>query len=209
MRLTIDLLFYMIKANRKRKEENMMFQKEKKISMENWIRMGLLAALMCVSAYIVIPLPFSPVPLTAQTLMVNLIAFLLSPLQAVITIVVYLLLGLVGLPVFSGGMGGPGKLFGPTGGYLFSWIFAVAVISWLKGKTYNIVRYSASAVFAGMVIIYGVGSIYMKITTGMSWSAVFAAAVLPFIPLDVVKCIFAACLAKPIRMALYQNQMVK
>lgn len=186
-----------------------MFQKEKKISMEKWIRMGLLAALLCVSAYIVIPLPFSPVPLTAQTLMVNLIAFLLSPLEAVITILVYLLLGFVGLPVFSGGMGGPAKLFGPTGGYLFSWIFAVAMISWLKGKTYNIVRYSASAIFAGMLMIYGVGSVYMKVVTGMSWSAVFAAAVLPFIPLDVVKCILAACLAKPIRMAICQNQMAK
>ena len=79
-------------------------------------KMGLLTALICVSAYIVIPLPFSPASLTAQTLVVNLIALLLTPRQAAFTIIVYIFLGLTGLPVFSGGVGGPGKLFGPTGG---------------------------------------------------------------------------------------------
>ena len=69
--------------------------------------MALLTALICVSAYIVIPLPFTPASLTAQTLVVNLIALLLTPRQAAFTMVVYILLGLTGLPVFSGGMGGP------------------------------------------------------------------------------------------------------
>ena len=83
-------------------------------------KMGLLTALICVSAYIVIPLPFSPASLTAQTLVVNLIALLLPPRQAAFTIIVYIFLGLTGLPVFSGGVGGPGKLFGPTGGYIMA-----------------------------------------------------------------------------------------
>mgnify|MGYP000947561377 CR=1 FL=1 len=59
-------------------------------------KMALLTALICVSAYIVIPLPFSPASLTAQTLVVNLIALLLTPRQAAFTIVVYMLLGLSG-----------------------------------------------------------------------------------------------------------------
>lgn len=172
-------------------------------------KMALLVALMCVSAYIVIPLPFSPVPLTAQTLMVNLIAFLLSPLEAVLTIVVYLLLGFVGLPVFSGGMGGPAKLFGPTGGYLFAWIFAVWAMSYFKGKQYHFFRYSLIAMLAGMSITYGVGSLYMYLTTGMSVSAVLAAAVIPFVPLDIAKCFLAAFLAKPIRAVLYQTGAMK
>ena len=72
-------------------------------------KMALLTALICVSAYIVIPLPFTPASLTAQTLVVNLIALLLTPRQAAFTMVVYILLGLTGLPVFSGAMGGPRK----------------------------------------------------------------------------------------------------
>ena len=151
-------------------------------------------------------MPFSPVPLTAQTLMVNLIAFLLTPVEAVITMLVYLLVGLIGLPVFSGGMGGPAKLFGATGGYLFSWLPAVFAISWLKGKQYHFIRYSVSAIVVGMLIIYGVGSVYMKFVTGMPWSGVLGAAVIPFIPLDIFKCLLAAFLAKPIRTALYRGQ---
>ena len=104
-------------------------------------KMALLTALICVSAYIVIPLPFSPASLTAQTLVVNLIALLLTPRQAAFTIVVYMLLGLSGLPVFSGGVGGPGKLFGPTGGYIMAWLIAVVLMSWLKGKRYSFRRY--------------------------------------------------------------------
>ena len=68
-------------------------------------KMALLTALICVSAYIVIPLPFTPASLTAQTLVVNLIALLLTPRQAAFTLFVNLLWRLTGLPVFSGAMG--------------------------------------------------------------------------------------------------------
>ena len=95
--------------------------------------MALFAALLCVSSYISIPLPFSPVVLTLQTLVVNLIALILPPKKAVLTVVVWILLGAVGLPVFSGGVGGPAKLFGPTGGYIFGFVAAVWLISLLKG----------------------------------------------------------------------------
>ena len=76
-------------------------------------QMALLTALLCISAYIVIPLPFTPVSLTAQTLMVNLIALLLTPQQAAFTIGAYILLGLAGLPVFSRRHGRPWKALWP------------------------------------------------------------------------------------------------
>ena len=118
-------------------------------------KMGLLTALICVSAYIVIPLPFSPASLTAQTLVVNLIALLLTPRQAAFTIIVYIFLGLTGLPVFSGGVGGPGKLFGPTGGYIMAWLIAVVLMSRLKGQRYSFGRYFLVTVCIGMPVIYG------------------------------------------------------
>lgn len=113
-------------------------------------KMALLTTMICISAYIVIPLPFTPVTLTAQTLVVNLICPAFNPGQAVFSIVIYLLLGLIGLPVFSGGMGGPAKLFGPTGGYLLAYLVAVALMSWLKGKRYHFIRYSAVTILVGM-----------------------------------------------------------
>lgn len=168
-------------------------------------KMALLTTMICISAYIIIPLPFTPITLTAQTLVVNLIALLLTPGQAVFSIVIYLLLGLIGLPVFSGGMGGPAKLFGPTGGYLLAYLVAVALMSWLKGKRYNFIRYSAVTILVGMPVIYLFGSIYMKILTGMDWAGVLTAAVLPFIPLDIFKCFAAALIAKPVQEALSRS----
>ena len=155
-------------------------------------KMALLTALICVSAYIVIPLPFTPASLTA--------AF---------TMVVYILLGLTGLPVFSGGMGGPGKLFGPTGGYIMSWIPAVMLMSWLKGKYYSFKRYCLVTILVGMPVIYLIGSAYMKFITGMDWAATFTAAVIPFIPLDIFKCFAAALIAKPVQISLSNAQRAR
>lgn len=165
-------------------------------------KMALLTALICVSAYIVIPLPFSPASLTAQTLVVNLIALLLTPRQSAFTIVIYMLLGLAGLPVFTGGTAGPGKLFGPTGGYIMSWVAAVALMSWLKGKHYSFRRYCLVTILVGMPVIYLAGSAYMKFITGMDWISTFTVAVLPFLPLDLFKCVAAALIAKPVQVSL-------
>lgn len=165
-------------------------------------KMALLTALISVSAYIVIPLPFSPASLTAQTLMVNLIALLLTPRQAGFTILAYIFLGLAGLPVFSGGMGGPAKLFGPTGGYIMSWLVAVVLMSWLKGRQYHFKRYCLVTMLVGEPVILLIGSLYMKFVTGMDWASIMAAAVLPFLPLDLFKCIAACTIAKPVQVSL-------
>ena len=84
-------------------------------------KMALLTALLCISAYISFPLPFSPAMVTALTLVATLTGLLLQPKDALIVFIVYILLGAVGLPVFVGGTAGLGKLLGPTGGFIFSW----------------------------------------------------------------------------------------
>lgn len=165
-------------------------------------KMALMVALISVSAYIVIPIPFSDVSVTAQTLVVNLIALLLTPTQALVTMIVYILMGFIGLPIFSTGVGGVGKLFGPTGGYIFSWMVTVYVISLLKGKEGNLLRYIVVTIFVGMPISYIFGTAWMKYVTDMTWTATVAVAVLPFIPLDIAKCVAAALITKPIERAI-------
>ena len=71
------------------------------------VKMALLMAMNCVSAYVIIPLPFSLSPISLQTVFVNLLGFLLTPRQVLITMCAYLLMGLAGLPVFTGGTAGP------------------------------------------------------------------------------------------------------
>ncbi len=97
-------------------------------------KMALLTALLCISAYISFPLPFSPAMVTALTLVATLTGLLLQPKDAFIVFIIYVLLGAVGLPVFVGGTAGLGKLLGPTGGFIFSWPIAYTLLSVFKGS---------------------------------------------------------------------------
>lgn len=92
------------------------------------------AALLCVSAFITIPIPFLPVPFTMQVLAVLLVALLLKPTHSLAAALIYTLLGIVGLPVFSGGKGGFGVILSPTGGFIIGFLFAAFFVSLAKGK---------------------------------------------------------------------------
>lgn len=161
-------------------------------------KIALLVAMNCVSAYIIIPLPFSMSPLALQTLIVNLVALILPPKQAFMTMLVYLLLGLAGVPVFTGGTAGPGKLFGPTGGYILAFLPAVFLMSWLKGKTYNFWRYVMVTVCVGIPVIYVLGVAQMMALTGLGIKEAVVMGVLPFLLGDVVKGVGAAYLVRRI-----------
>lgn len=178
-------------------------------------KMALLAALLCVSAYITIPLGFTPASLTLQTMIVNLIAILLTPMESFITLLVYILIGAVGVPIFSGGQGGLGKLFGPTGGYIFAFLAAAPAMSFTKKyfiaaaekvvKNTSVARIAActvNAILVGMVIVYLIGTVYMKFTLNRGWMDVLLMAVIPFIPLDIAKCILASVIGVPLKKAL-------
>lgn len=162
-------------------------------------KISLLVAMNCVSAYIIIPLPFSMSPLALQTLVVNMVALLLTPRQAFLTMLVYLLLGLAGVPVFTGGTAGPGKLFGPTGGYIWAFLPSVAVMAWAKGKEYDFWRYILVTTLIGMPMIYFFGVLQLMFLTGMNWWQAVVMGVLPFVIGDVAKAVCAAFLAQKVR----------
>ena len=161
-------------------------------------KMALMVAMNCVSAYIIIPLPFSLSPIALQTLIVNLTGYVLNAKQAFMTMLVYLLVGLAGVPVFTGGTAGPGKLFGPTGGYIFGLLFTAVFLAATRGEKYNFKRYALLGCIVGIPLIYLPGFLQLKLVTGMPWDKAFMTGVLPFIPLDIVKCLGAAFLAGPI-----------
>lgn len=174
-----------------------------KFSTAQITKMALMVAFVSVASYIVIPLPFTTAAITGQTLAINLVALVLTPGETFFTMMCYWLLGLVGAPIFAGGTSGPGKMFGPNGGYYIGFVTAAVLIAVLKGKKYNIKRYIAVTVVVGMPVIYGIALTWMKIAAEMTWKAAFFGAALPFIPLDIVKCVTASLLAKPIQSAFY------
>lgn len=155
-------------------------------------KMALCVAILCVTSFWVIPLPFTPIVISLHTIAVNIIGLILSPIQAGITVLIYLLMGLVGLPVFSAGTAGPGKLFGPTGGYYFGFLFAVIVISLLRGKKISMKRYAIVSIVAGIPIQHACAILGMCMHNGGNVVAAFATVSLPFIAGDIIKCVIAS-----------------
>lgn len=169
-------------------------------------KMALMVAMNCVSAYIIIPLPFSLSPLALQTLIVNLTGYVLKAKQAFMTMLVYLLVGLAGVPVFTGGSAGPGKLFGPTGGYIIGFLFTAVFLAYFKGEKYSFKRYALLGCVIGIPLIYVFGVVQLKLITGMGWDKAIMTGALPFIPLDIVKCLAAAVIAGPINRIFANNR---
>ena len=169
-------------------------------------KMALMVAMNCVSAYIIIPLPFSLSPLALQTLIVNLTGYVLNAKQAFMTMLVYLLVGLAGVPVFTGGSAGPGKLFGPTGGYIIGFLGTAVFLAYFKGEKYNFKRYALLGCVIGIPLIYVFGVVQLKLITGMGWDKAIMTGALPFIPLDIVKCLAAAVIAGPINRIFANNR---
>lgn len=169
-------------------------------------KMALMVAMNCVSAYIIIPLPFSLSPLALQTLIVNLTGYVLNAKQAFMTMLVYLLVGLAGVPVFTGGSAGPGKLFGPTGGYIIGFLFTAVFLAYFRGEKYNFKRYALLGCVIGIPLIYVFGVVQLKLITGMGWDKAIMTGALPFIPLDIVKCLAAAVIAGPINRIFTDNR---
>lgn len=169
-------------------------------------KMALMVAMNCVSAYIIIPLPFSLSPLALQTMIVNLTGYVLNAKQAFMTMLVYLLVGLAGVPVFTGGSAGPGKMFGPTGGYIIGFLVTAVFLAYFKGEKYNFKRYALLGCVIGIPLIYVFGVVQLKLITGMGWDKAIMTGALPFIPLDIVKCLAAAVIAGPINRIFANNR---
>ena len=159
-------------------------------------KMAICIALLSVSSYLSFPLPFTPTMVTAQTIMINVSSLLLTPQQVFITVMLYLLMGLLGFPVFAGGGSGLAYIVSPSGGFLLAFLIAAPVISLMRQKVaVNFKRYLQVTVFIGMPIIYFIGAVWMSVVTHMGLIATLNAAVLPFVIGDTLKCIIASTLA--------------
>ncbi|SCJ97492.1 Biotin ECF transporter S component BioY2 [uncultured Clostridium sp.] len=156
---------------------------------------GLMVALLCISSYIAFPLPFTPIMITSQTIIINLIALTMNTKNGVLSIIVFYLIGAIGLPVFSGGRSGVGTLIGPSGGYFLGFLLTVLVISLIKGKNLNFKKSIILTMFVGMIIIYVCGAAWMGYYNGLSFMENLKVSILPFIPGDLIKCVLASFIA--------------
>jgi biotin transport system substrate-specific component len=151
--------------------------------------------LMAICAHVSVPLAFSPVPITLQTFGVLLIGFALGSRRALAAMMLYLIEGASGLPVFSpAGPGGVATLLGTTGGFLFAYPAAAYIAGLLARKRKTFAGLISAALLAEFVIFAG-GALWLMALTGATPAKVLSLAVLPFIPGEVLKVAAASSLA--------------
>jgi len=159
------------------------------------------SALVALSAHVAIPLYFTPVPLSMATFAVLLLGLLFSPRMAAAALGAYLAEGALGLPVFAPSpLCGLAHLLGPSGGYLFAYPAAAALISFLWRRSSRGFTPALASAAAGSLVILTCGAFWLAAFTHASAQVVFSTAILPFLPGDALK-IAAATAALPLAWA--------
>lgn len=151
------------------------------------------ALLTALCAQIVVPLPFSPVPITGQTFAVLLTGAALGAGRGAAGQALYVLLGAIGLPFYSDGGSGVDVLVGARGGYLVGFVVAAAVVGWFARRGLDRdVRSAALAFLAGSVVIYALGVPWLAFIADLTLSEALLQGLVPFIPGGLLKAALAA-----------------
>ncbi len=159
--------------------------------------MAMFAAVLCVSAYISIPLP-NGTHITALNFIITLIVLTFPVGQALAIVLVWLLLGITGIPVLVGGNAGIGYILGPYGGYSVSFVLIAIFIPLLCRRKYNPLYFSAFAILSAVAVDL-TGTFWIMAVSKVSFKAAFIAGFIPFIALDIIKAIVAAQIVPKLR----------
>ncbi|HIU63807.1 MAG TPA: biotin transporter BioY [Candidatus Avacidaminococcus intestinavium] len=177
------------------------------MQLRNMLLAATFTALMIISSYIVVPI--GPVPHTLQPLVVLLSGMLLGPKWGPSSLLVWIALGVLGLPVFNQGQAGAVMLIGPTGGFILGFVVCSWLVGWLTcrdpksgyGKTFIYL-------FSGIIIAYAMGMVGFKLSfqyflqKPMTWEKSIIIAIAPFLPFDIIKTIAATYIGVHVRKAL-------
>lgn len=180
-------------------EKNTQQNVNTKLSTKQLTTIGVMTAVTCILGPLAIPLSFSPVPISLTNLAIYISIYVLGTKSGTISYIVYLLLGLVGLPIFSNFTGGLAKLAGPTGGYLIGFIFLAIVggifVDHFQGKIYM----HAIGLVIGTAICYLFGTLWLAFQAHLTFEAALWAGVIPYIPGDIAKVVIALIIGPQLR----------
>lgn len=160
------------------------------------VYIGLFAALIAVCAWIAIPLTVS---VTLQTFAVCLTAGLLGWKRATLTTIVYILLGIIGLPVFTGFNSGIAAVTGPTGGYIVGFIFTALIVGFSVENVGRKIWQNILFMVIGILVCYLFGTVWFVIAYKVSFVSALSTCVIPFLLPDAVKIVLAAVLVNRLK----------
>ncbi len=165
---------------------------------------ALMAAVLCV--FSPITLPIGPIPVTLSTFAVMLTGIVLGWKRGLVSVVVFLLIGLCGIPVFSSGRSGFPVLVGPTGGYIWSYLLMVPIIGFITARLqdngFPSFLLSIGACMLAMLVCYALGTLQFMLVANYELKRALAVCVLPFIPFDFLKLVLASMLGLNVKLKL-------
>lgn len=168
---------------------------------------GVMTAVLCIIGPFSIPIPFSPVPISFVNLVIYLAAYVLGAKAGTVSCLLYILLGLCGLPVLSGFSGGFGKLAGPTGGYLLMY----PLLSWFTGISLRIFPgrpfFHAIGMILGLSVCYLCGTVWLAAQLGVGFAAALAVGVVPYLIGDALKIAAALFIGPKLRRGIRQTDI--
>ncbi|MCL2563865.1 MAG: biotin transporter BioY [Oscillospiraceae bacterium] len=173
--------------------------RKKFLSVREICYIAIFTALIAVLSPLAIPMPYG-MPLTLQSFVVPFAAVVLGAKRGAIAVLAYVLLGAIGLPIFSNFRGGLGMLIGPTGGFIFAFPLYAFLAGWGadRGRWY----WLAGGLLAGVVVLFGLGTVQFSFVTERSLAESFTIAALPFLPMEGVKLALVWVLGQQVRKAL-------
>lgn len=174
-----------------------------KLKTRNLFTVALFSALTAIGAYIFIPLPFSEVPITLQTMFTYLAGAILGGYLGALSQLIYILIGVAGIPIFARGGSSISVLLGPSGGYLIGFIIAAFVIGELR-KIKRGVVWLCICMVVGTIIIYILGIIQLMNWAKFDLNQALVLGVLPFILGDVIKILIATYITHRVEKILPQ-----
>ena len=165
---------------------------------------GLMTAVLCVLGPIALTIPVSPVPISLGFLGIYFICSVLGMKLGTLSVAAYVLLGLAGLPVFTNFAGGPGKLFGPTGGYIIGYVFMALICGFFVDRSNGRLLPVAMGMVAGSLVSYLFGTIWLACQQSIGFVQALSLGVLPYVPFDIAKLIIGVLTGSKLRGRLRQ-----
>ncbi len=173
-----------------------------KLTLKQITLTGLMTAVICLLAPLSLNIPISPVPISLGYLAVYFVLSVLGMKLGVLSVVAYILLGLAGIPVFTGFTGGPGKLLGPTGGYIVGYIFMALICGYFVDRWEKHLRMEILGMILGSAVCYLFGTVWLAWMASYTFPQALAAGVLPYVPFDLIKLAAGLAVGRQLRSRL-------
>ena len=169
---------------------------------------AVMTALLCILGPWSIQIPISPVPITLCTMGIYFALYVLGMKLGILSVILYVLLGAIGVPVFTNFSGGVGKLLGPTGGYILGYLFLAVICGFFLSKFPEKLPMNVAGFVLGTLVLYLFGTLWLQYQLKLTFPAALMTGVIPYIPGDAAKLLIAITVGMPLKKRLKKARLL-